>query len=245
MSASAADEAAQLFSQSHRLRSHPEDDRSRTPSEPDVDADADAGHEAESHDMPSLTSNYHLPRNTAFDANTGPKGVIADARSYEQAKKQKWLQQNQAPVSRESNGTPYYGQKEVSPVRRDGRSVSPQSQDGEEDDLDFMERWRKTRLSELRTSGDVRNRRQSPSMRRYGTMQTVDAVGYLDAIEKVGRETTVIVCIYDDRVSDERAGPVVPLLTEVAPVRGQSPGGRLPVIAGTQTQHDPLCEATL
>lgn len=195
MSNAAVDEANALFSQSDRLRTHPEDSRSRTPSEPDLDV-ADV---PESSTMPSLTSNYQLPRGTMFDANTGPKGVIADARAFEIAKKQKWMQQRKAANSGTGDGQVFYGQREVSPIARDGRSTSPQSQEDEKDDDEFMDRWRKSRLTELR-SGDVRNRRQSPSMRRYGTFQTVDAVGYLDAIEKVGRETTVIVCIYDDQV---------------------------------------------
>lgn len=72
----------------------------------------------------------------------------------------------------------------------------------DDNDEEFMQRWRNERLSELRsTSGhQPRSRRQSPSMRRYGRVETVDAVGYLDAIEKVAKETIVVVCIYDDEV---------------------------------------------
>ena len=37
-------------------------------------------------------------------------------------------------------------------------------------------------------------------MRRYGKFDEVDALGYLDAIEKVGRDTIVVVFVYDSEV---------------------------------------------
>ena len=220
MSTAAADEAAALFSHSGKLTTHPEDARSRTPSEPDSDAELnnnnnDADPTASS-DMPAPSLNYHMPHGTSFDANTGPKGVIADARSFERAKKQKWrfLQRSAGSLSPEAE----YKQKDLSLAGRDERSLSPQHMDDDDDDDDddeFMERWRKSRLSELR-SGDVRSRRLSPSMRRYGSMVNVDAVGYLDAIEKVGRDTVVVVCIYDDQVrlmNLNNASPREPVLS--------------------------------
>jgi len=47
---------------------------------------------------------------------------------------------------------------------------------------------------------EVRNRRTSPSVRLYGRLDEVDALGYLDAIEKVRRETKVVVFVYDNEV---------------------------------------------
>ncbi|KAL5347867.1 hypothetical protein ACLOAV_007278 [Pseudogymnoascus australis] len=67
-----------------------------------------------------------------------------------------------------------------------------------EDDEEFLEKWREERRKELERDGsDIRNRRTSPSVRRYGRFDEVDALGYLDAIEKVGRETVVVVFVYD------------------------------------------------
>jgi hypothetical protein len=54
-------------------------------------------------------------------------------------------------------------------------------------------------MQELRT-GIATQRRQSPSKRKYGRVETVDAAGYLDAIEKVSSETVVVVTIYNDSV---------------------------------------------
>jgi hypothetical protein len=64
-----------------------------------------------------------------------------------------------------------------------------------------MERWRQSRREELvREGNDIRNRRTSPSVRRYGRFDEVNALGYLDAIEKVGRETVVVVFVCDEEV---------------------------------------------
>lgn len=62
-----------------------------------------------------------------------------------------------------------------------------------------MMEWRKNRLAELKASA-ANNRRRSPTKRHYGRVERVDANGYLDAVEKVGSETIVVVTIYDDSV---------------------------------------------
>ncbi|KFY00226.1 hypothetical protein V490_01427, partial [Pseudogymnoascus sp. VKM F-3557] len=70
--------------------------------------------------------------------------------------------------------------------------------DALEDDEEFLEKWREERRKELERDGsDIRNRRTSPSVRRFGRFDEVDALGYLDAIEKVGRDTVVVVFVYD------------------------------------------------
>jgi hypothetical protein len=69
------------------------------------------------------------------------------------------------------------------------------------EDEEFLERWRQQRREELQREGnDIRNRRTSPSVRRYGRFDEVDALGYLDAIEKVTRDTIVVVFVYDHEV---------------------------------------------
>lgn len=46
----------------------------------------------------------------------------------------------------------------------------------------------------------VRNRRKSPNVTLSRRYDEVDAPGYLDVIEKVGRETVVVVFVYDAEV---------------------------------------------
>jgi hypothetical protein len=123
---------------------------------------------------------------------TGVKGVIADARSYEEARRSgSWR-------NKFSRG--------VSETRADKRASSATflRDDGEgsgSEDEEFLERWRQQRREELQSKGnDIRNRRTSPSVRRYGRFDEVDALGYLDAIEKVGRDTIVVVFVYDPDV---------------------------------------------
>lgn len=153
---------------------------------------------------PSIASppaTYHIPSTTSFNANTGPKGVIADARSFEIAKKRSFRQTLQAI----SNGTspPLFGKNHMSAFHFSNREKSPSpdiSADDEEDD--FMRTWRSNRLNELASVGQGnRTRRQSPSKRKYGTLLAVDPSGYLDAVEKVPADTVVVVLIYDDGVS--------------------------------------------
>ena len=63
----------------------------------------------------------------------------------------------------------------------------------------FLQQWRESRRRELENEMNraVRTRRTSPSVRVYGRLDEVDALGYLDAIEKVSRETKVVVFVYD------------------------------------------------
>lgn len=119
----------------------------------------------------------------SFDSGrtTGVKGVIADARSFEQARRE---------------GSRKVGGKEGRINGDNGRGED--ALDALEEDEEFLEKWREERRKELERDGsDIRNRRTSPSVRRFGRFDEVDALGYLDAIEKVGRETVVVVFVYD------------------------------------------------
>ncbi|RGP77067.1 phosducin [Fusarium longipes] len=130
----------------------------------------------------------------SFDSGraTGVKGVIADARNYEAARKNKW--RHRVRTARNS----IFGIESAPPAKSDTES----SEDDAKSDADeeaFLAEWRESRRRELESeaSRSVRNRRTSPSVRIYGRLDEVDALGYLDAIEKVGRETTVVVFVYD------------------------------------------------
>lgn len=158
--------------------------------------------------MPSLNHSaagadnhgYKLPPASFDDGRaTGVKGVIADARNYELARKATFM--NRVRNARRS----VFGLGQVSnpPVDHDKKSEHSSSEE-DEDEESFLAQWRESRRRELeddaRPGASVRTRRTSPSVRVYGRFDTVDALGYLDAIEKVGRETVVVVFVYDDEV---------------------------------------------
>ncbi len=95
------------------------------------------------------------------------------------------------------------------------RSDSEGSVGGDDpDEENFLRQWRESRRRELESEAVqpvIRTRRTSPSVRLFGRMDEVDALGYLDAIEKVGRETVVVVFVYDHEVRKTPSPPLEPL----------------------------------
>lgn len=188
----AQEEFNQIFNQSLSLDRHPEDEREAREEEGDEQTEEEqylAQRVDETMKMPVFDrmGRYSLPHQS-FDSGrtTGVKGVIADARSFDQAKKQAgWKSSGSNTLSAE----------------RTIREKKKKSDDESSEDDEFLERWRQERRMQMQREGpDIRNRRTSPSMRRYGRFDEVDALGYLDAIEKVGRETVVCVFVYDHEV---------------------------------------------
>ncbi|KAJ6078992.1 hypothetical protein N7467_008745 [Penicillium canescens] len=141
----------------------------------------------------SRTANYHVP-NTVYDANTGPKGVIADAQAFERARKKSFRRTLLNAAGFDGNG-PSFGAK----TRDDSPHGEASSASDDDDEARFLRKWRASRMQELQGRG---HRRLSPRGRRFGSVENVDAVGYLDAIEKVTSETVVVVCIYDHKSDD-------------------------------------------
>jgi hypothetical protein len=128
------------------------------------------------------------PREFDQGRTTGVKGVIADARSFEEARRA-------GPWFGRSNSARDKKRSSMTSLMKDEHDGSVSDDDG------FLESWRRQRRAELQQKGnDIRTRRTSPSVRRYGRFDEVDALGYLDAIEKVGRETVVVVFVYDNEV---------------------------------------------
>lgn len=142
--------------------------------------------------MVSSRGNYHVP-NTVFEANTGPKGVIADAQAFERARKKSFRRTLLSAAGFDSNGPTFNkGTRDEAPA------PAPEGSSGSEDDEDrFMRKWRASRMQEYQNRG---MRRPSPRGRNFGSVETVDAAGYLDAIEKVTLDTVVVVCIFDPHV---------------------------------------------
>ncbi|KAI9875371.1 MAG: hypothetical protein M1830_008574 [Pleopsidium flavum] len=199
----AQEEVNALFDQTEKLTSHPEDALQLSSDRSESSSDIENTHESESEDKPhptitpSTTSSWHLPPRTTSDANTGPKGVIADARSFERARKHS-VRQNLRSLSNNSASSPQPFTKTKMETPDFSREKSTSPEHPPDDDEEFVRSWRQNRMNELQ---DPRTRRVSPSKRKYGSLELVDAVGYLDAVEKVSAEAVVVVCIYDDESS--------------------------------------------
>ncbi|KAK6348980.1 hypothetical protein TWF730_009740 [Orbilia blumenaviensis] len=135
-------------------------------------------------------------------ANTGPKGVLADARSFEIAKRR----EQQARQTTTTNTHNYKNSIDIPGIQGvQARLLDDRMRqsDNSDDDDELMQAWRQRRLQELK-SGSNFNRKKVATGRRYGRLETVDANGYLDAIEKVTADTVVVVLIYDDRSSESQ-----------------------------------------
>lgn len=145
---------------------------------------------------------YYIPNNHGYNENTGPKGVIADARAFERERR---LGNKNTYVRTEGMVLPKMQHLQgedghLQQRRPDGANGTDEDEDLDEEGGadDFMRKWREKREEELRSgkwSGGARGRG------RYGTMNTVDALGFLDAVERVPRDTVVLVYVYDDEVS--------------------------------------------
>lgn len=212
---SAQEEFNQLVNSNRsRFTSHPEDHldsdpdfsddepSSRLRSRQTLDSSDEDDDDADMVSSRTANTNYHIP-NTVYEANTGPKGVIADAQAFERARKKSFRRTLLSAAGLDSNNSPSFSSKST----RDDAPLAPGDQSSASEDDDearFLRKWRQSRMHELQGRD---NRRPSPRGRRYGSVETVDAVGYLDAIEKVTSDTVVVVCIYDHEVCVE-LGPL-------------------------------------
>lgn len=183
-----------------RVHSEDRDDRDdRNDSDQSDQDDEDRYREAqiaEAMRAPAIRSGDMKLPPASFDSGraTGVKGVIADARAYEQARQGKWRNKVGA-VRRSVMGLSITDR----PATTNASSPADSDDDQETDEESFMRQWRDARRLELEkeAKGGVRSRRTSPSPRMFGRFDTVDALGYLDAIERVGRDTVVVVFVYD------------------------------------------------
>lgn len=203
MSDLAQEELDRYLNNNEKITGHPEDQNNSDNESSTHSSDGD-GKKAKGHDdyhhsdssdndtappkMVARSTAYKVP-STVFEANTGPKGVIADAQSYERARKRSF---RRTLMSMAGFDPSRLNKEQTSPNLSLSGASSP-----EDDDEAFMRTWREARAQELMQRS---KRRNSPSKRVYGTVETVDANGYLDAIERVPLDTVVVVCIYDPEV---------------------------------------------
>jgi hypothetical protein len=196
MTTAAQDEFNELLRDKDREDRHPED-RLNDSDASDHDAASPAQYYENNDnnndtddelDLPTnMRNNYYLP-SIKSEANTGPKGVIADAHAFENAKKQ---------------ARRFTFRKDTVPNTYSVACYHDEKGSGSDNDNEdsFMQRWRESRLRELQNAGQrIRSRTTSPSQKMYGTLPTVDGEGYLEAIERVARDTVVVVLICDERV---------------------------------------------
>ncbi|KAF2087973.1 thioredoxin-like protein [Saccharata proteae CBS 121410] len=210
MSTTAAqDEFNELFRDKNRISRHRDDSdsddfdheadtESLNEKDDDVDSDYDDYDRAEDRINDAMRSKYYLPSNRS-EANTGPKGVIADAQAFEQAKKSQRFS-----LFRGGSNGPMPKPRGFMEGRIDEKTPSRSASD--EDDDTFMSRWRESRLKQLQHTpknmlnrSTSRSRTDSPSSRGYGKLMAVDADGYLETVDNSSPSTTVVVFIYDDR----------------------------------------------
>lgn len=212
MATAAQDEFNELMRDKERRTTHPEDANSdarsflnlsddendRTPPASNYDPD-------EAIPRASTSSARNIIPRTRYGANTGPKGVISDAQHFRDS------QRNHRSSLRSLTGAPAVP-KEPSPQRHWTQDPTPLEKleegddglDDDEADEGFMSRWRQGRLKDLQNGGYESGIHKSGKSRRsYGGLTTVDGEGYLDAVEKSGPQTVVIVYIYDDMVSEK------------------------------------------
>jgi hypothetical protein len=203
----AQQEFNQLLSEKPEHRRHPEDqqdsdhDHSEPPNNNQVyedgndtygDQDDDDDYDDEAYNTMIAKSTYHVP-STVFAANTGPKGVIADAQSYERAKKKSFRRTLMSAA----------GFDRSSPPSSEKVPALTQTPPDETEDERFMRQWREVRMRELaEQQNQVALRRASPGGRKkYGSVEIVSANAYLDAVEDAAPGAVVVVCIYDPEVN--------------------------------------------
>ncbi|CAO2655422.1 Nn.00g104860.m01.CDS01 [Neocucurbitaria sp. VM-36] len=203
----AQDEFNELLRDKDRESRHPEDRHDDSDlSDPESAGAADDYRETidtdDELDIPTdMRANYYMP-SLRSEANTGPKGVIADARAFEQAKKQ---------------ARRYTWKKNSAPTQYSVTAYHDERGSSDEEDDSFLRGWRQDRLRELQNAGQrIRSRTNSPSRRIYGGMPLVDGEGYLDAVEKTASGTVVVVFVFDHESKKDDDAHVEACMREVA-----------------------------
>jgi len=178
----------------HKSRSNADDTFYENDDADDLDDDTSfSKHHAHSDDT-SMRSRYFLPRQRS-EANTGPKGVIADAQAFEQAKRTQRF-----TFLRSSSRDSKKANHNLAPPSRHWEGSTHSSEEEDNDD-EFMAQWRQRRLQELQTpSAQKKQQHSNLAVRMYGRLISVDADGFLEAVECTPKDTVVAVYIYDDMV---------------------------------------------
>ncbi|KAI5359193.1 Putative phosducin, Thioredoxin-like superfamily [Septoria linicola] len=204
----AKEEFDELMRHKERRTRHPEDDRDDARSFLNLsdESDDDVTPPASVADPPraSMSSGRSTIPMKRYGANTGPKGVISDAQDFQESRRsQRASMRSTSSLATQVQSLALHEQ--VLPSEK----IDEEDEfglDGEDED-DFMKIWRQSRLKEMQTGpkeSHMHRNGNGSSTRLFGSLTMVDDIGYLDAVEKSGPDTVVIVYIYDDysQVSD-------------------------------------------
>jgi hypothetical protein len=149
------------------------------------DENDDDDFDDEAYDTMIAKSTYHVP-STVFAANTGPKGVIADAQSYERAKKKSFRRTLMSAAGFDRSSPPAAASSEKVPALT---QIPP-----DETEVRMRELAEKQNQVALRGAGPG-------GRKKYGSVEIVSANAYLDAVEDAAPGAVVVVCIYDPEVN--------------------------------------------
>lgn len=136
---------------------------------------------------------------TRYEANTGPKGVIADAQHFRDSRRS----HRNSIRSGSTLPSQLQAQRASNPVVLNEKiTESDEEAEDDEADDDFMHEWRQSRLKEMQSGAPREGKAYSrgKSKRLWGGLATVDGMGYLDAVDNSPPDTVVVVYIYDDYV---------------------------------------------
>ena len=163
---------------------------------------------------PSLNLSRNTIPTTRFEANTGPKGVIADAQHFQDSRRNHRvsmrnlaLTQAQALSLAEAQPPPLTAPPVGGFDEEDLYQYDDEIDENGELDDDFMEKWRQSRLAELQQRArDAKMRKKKGHLgsnrgHMLGSLAPVDGAGYLNAVDNAPPDATVMVYIYDDMVS--------------------------------------------
>lgn len=223
--ASAQEEFNELMRDKDHRSQHPEDDEDADArsflniSDDDDDDDREekanarqlrtgAPDRRSSRDDSSARQSMSLARSnipiTRYDANTGPKGVIADAQNFRDSRR----------IHRNSvrSLSSLVNQAQTLSVTQTVATEKLSEEDDEDfdeelQDDDFVNKWRQSRLRQMQSGGHASSSLHSRTQSRkvYGSLTTVDGEGYLNAVDRSPPDTVVIVYIYDDYVGTVRS----------------------------------------
>ncbi|KAF7195707.1 Phosducin-like protein [Pseudocercospora fuligena] len=201
----ARDEFNELMRDKERRSRHPEDDHADDAQSflnlSDDDDDATPPASRVDPPRPSMSSVRSTIPSTRYGANTGPKGVISDAQDYRDSQRSQRV--SMRSTTSLTAQTSLMTVKDKGPIEK--LDEEDESEFGDEDDNDFMKKWRQSRLKELQSGvRDSTIHKNSRNRRLYGALTMVDPEAYLDAVENSPPDTVVFVYIYDDysQVSD-------------------------------------------
>lgn len=201
----AQDEFNELMRDKSQRTRHPEDDNNDAESflnlsDEEQDEDDDDTPPSPPQDSAPSRASTSIPARR-YAANTGPKGVISDAQNFRdsRASARSSMASTRPPAqhSSRSNSRPGAAQNGIEEEDDD------ELDDDGPGDRGFMARWRQSRIKDMQQSGSRESKMHlnGKSRNAYGGIATVDGEGYLDAVDKSGTDTVVVVYIYDEYVS--------------------------------------------